>query len=69
MSAHFYVNRNQLWRFRPALPRYLIKLASAEAESAFAIMRKEHDRDQKYCRAVGAAGEQIDDADLIEDLL
>jgi hypothetical protein len=32
-------------------------------------MRKEHDRDQKYCRAVGAAGEQIDDADLIEDLL
>jgi hypothetical protein len=69
MSAHFYVNRNRLRRFRPALLRYLVKLASAEAESAFAIMRKEHDRDQKYCRAVGAAGEQIDDADLIEDLL
>jgi hypothetical protein len=69
MSAHFYINRNRLRRFRPALLRYLVKLASAEAESAFAIMRKEHDRDQKYCRAVGAAGEQIDDADLIEDLL
>jgi hypothetical protein len=60
---------SSMLRFRPALPRYSIKLASAEAETAFAIMRKEQDQDQQYCRAVRAAGEQIDDADLLEDLL
>ena len=67
MSAHFYVNRNRLRRFRPALLRYLRYLASGEA----APSRVRAKDTIKIGNSVGQFVQRVsklDDGDLIEDI-
>jgi hypothetical protein len=68
MSAHFYVNRNRLRRFRPALLRYLGNWQVVRPKAPVRVSVKDA---IKIGNSVGQFVQRvskIDDADLIGDI-